>query len=101
MCLACCRGSIFLSILPWGWSLDEGAQSCPKGHPWEWVALKALGGSPGVGGVACLGQHCMAYAQLSISNVQFCWSRGYLRRSIMQAAVVVILKEDERKKKLQ
>lgn len=39
----------------------------------------------------------MAYAQLSISSVQFCWSSGYLRRSIMQAAVVVILKEDGRK----
>lgn len=40
-----------------------------------------------------------AYAQLSISSVQFCWSRGYLRRSIMQAAVVVILKGEGRKKK--
>lgn len=30
--------------------------------------------------------------QLSISRVQFCSSRGYLLRSIMQAAVVVILK---------
>lgn len=32
------------------------------------------------------------YLQLSISKVQFCSSSGYLRRSIMQAAVVVILK---------
>lgn len=31
------------------------------------------------------------YSQLSISSVQFCSSRGYLLRSIMQAAVVVIL----------
>lgn len=30
--------------------------------------------------------------QLSISRVQFCSSKGYLLRSIMQAAVVVILK---------
>lgn len=47
--------------------------------------------------MAWVGQRCMAYAQLSISSVQFCWSSGYLRRSIMQAAVVVILKEDGRK----
>lgn len=32
------------------------------------------------------------YSQLSISSVQFCSSSGYLLRSIMQAAVVVILK---------
>lgn len=38
-----------------------------------------------------------AYAQLSISSVQFCWSRGYLLRSIMQAAVVVILKGEKNK----
>lgn len=31
------------------------------------------------------------YLQLSISSVQFCSSSGYLRRSIIQAAVVVIL----------
>lgn len=31
------------------------------------------------------------YLQLSISSVQFCSSRGYLRRSIIHAAVVVIL----------
>lgn len=52
------------------------------------------------GGKAWLGQvgawHRVVYAQLSISSVQFCWSRGYLRRSIMQAAVVVILKEGEK-----
>lgn len=36
------------------------------------------------------------YAQLSISSVQFCWSRGYLRKSIMQAAVVVILKGEKK-----
>lgn len=30
-------------------------------------------------------------SNLQISSVQFCSSRGYLRRSIMQAAVVVIL----------
>lgn len=31
------------------------------------------------------------YSQLSISRVQFCSSSGYLLRSIMHAAVVVIL----------
>lgn len=31
------------------------------------------------------------YLQLSISSVQFCSSSGYLLRSIIQAAVVVIL----------
>lgn len=31
------------------------------------------------------------YSQLSISSVQFCSSSGYLLRSIIQAAVVVIL----------
>lgn len=31
------------------------------------------------------------HLQLSISRVQFCSSNGYLLRSIMQAAVVVIL----------
>lgn len=35
--------------------------------------------------------------QLSISRVQFCSSKGYLRRSIMQAAVVVILKQNRTK----
>ena len=33
------------------------------------------------------------HLQLSISKVQFCSSNGYLRKSIMQAAVVVILME--------
>lgn len=33
------------------------------------------------------------YSQLSISRVQFCSSRGYLLRSIIHAAVVVILKK--------
>lgn len=33
------------------------------------------------------------HLQLSISNVQFCSSSGYRLRSIMQAAVVVILEE--------
>lgn len=36
------------------------------------------------------------YLQLSISSVQFCSSSGYLRRSIIQAAVVVILGKKER-----
>lgn len=31
------------------------------------------------------------YSQLSISRVQFCSSNGYLLRSIIHAAVVVIL----------
>lgn len=35
--------------------------------------------------------------QLSISRVQFCSSKGYLLRSIMQAAVVVILKQNRTK----
>lgn len=34
------------------------------------------------------------HLQLSISNVQFCSSSGYRLRSIMQAAVVVILEEN-------
>lgn len=34
------------------------------------------------------------HLQLSISRVQFCSSRGYLLRSIMHAAVVVILWRD-------
>lgn len=33
--------------------------------------------------------------QLSISRVQFCSSSGYLLRSIMQAAVVVILNQNK------
>lgn len=36
------------------------------------------------------------YLQLSISRVQFCSSRGYLLKSIMQAAVVVILERRDR-----
>ena len=36
------------------------------------------------------------YSQLSISKVQFCSSSGYLRRSIIQAAVVVILRGERR-----
>lgn len=59
------------------------------------------GASPGAGGIRwhrVAGDVPEAYAQLSISSVQFCWSSGYLRRSIMQAAVVVILKGKEGKK---
>lgn len=37
-----------------------------------------------------------SYLQLSISRVQFCSSRGYLLKSIMQAAVVVILGRRDR-----
>lgn len=37
------------------------------------------------------------YPQLSISRVQFCSSSGYRLRSIMQAAVVVILKHRARR----
>lgn len=40
------------------------------------------------------------HSQLSISRVQFCSSRGYLLRSIMQAAVVVILKIRKKKIKI-
>lgn len=36
--------------------------------------------------------------QLSISRVQFCSSSGYLLRSIMQAAVVVILNQNQNHK---
>ncbi len=36
-------------------------------------------------------QVLLQYSQLSISSVQFCSSRGYLLKSIMHAAVVVIL----------
>lgn len=36
--------------------------------------------------------------QLSISRVQFCSSSGYLLRSIMQAAVVVILQQNENRR---
>jgi len=36
--------------------------------------------------------HFAMYIQLSISRVQFCSSNGYLLKSIIQAAVVVILK---------
>lgn len=36
--------------------------------------------------------HFLRYVQLSISRVQFCSSNGYLLKSIIQAAVVVILK---------
>lgn len=36
-------------------------------------------------------------SQLSISRVQFCSSKGYLLRSIMQAAVVVILQQNPKK----
>lgn len=35
------------------------------------------------------------YSQLSISRVQFCSSRGYLLRSIIHAAVVVILEIED------
>lgn len=35
------------------------------------------------------------YSQLSISRVQFCSSRGYLLRSIIHAAVVVILEKED------
>ena len=37
----------------------------------------------------------LRYLQLSISRVQFCSSRGYLLKSIMQAAVVVILQRKD------
>ena len=37
--------------------------------------------------------------QLSISRVQFCSSKGYLLRSIMHAAVVVILKQNRQKRR--
>lgn len=38
--------------------------------------------------------------QLSISRVQFCSSSGYLLRSIMQAAVVVILNHNRNKRQV-
>ncbi len=41
---------------------------------------------------------CCVNLQLSISRVQFCSSRGYLLRSIMQAAVVVILQRKDKKR---
>lgn len=43
-------------------------------------------------------QLLLRYSQLSISRVQFCSSRGYLLKSIMQAAVVVILRREDRKR---
>lgn len=44
------------------------------------------------------GNTTKGHSQLSISSVQFCSSSGYLRRSIMQAAVVVILEPHTHKK---
>jgi len=43
----------------------------------------------------CVCVHISFHLQLSISRVQFCSSRGYRLRSIIQAAVVVILEKGQ------
>lgn len=60
-------------------------------HIWHTVLFSSLGPS----GALTVGPKGLRsfYSQLSISRVQFCSSRGYLRRSIIHAAVVVILEK--------